>query len=204
VRTGSRPTSIRATAGLVLIGLVPIGLGLIGCGPSPDSPGAQTTASPPATPSATATSTPPDSVSAVVTAEQVTAVRNEATKQGAVITFSRTDPSGIVVVRPTSGPGERIDASSLADVVRQQGDPVVEVKVASTGSRQKRLAKTFEQYAASHSRPGVYVTFKYRKEYSVFTLDTNAPPESLTSLLGAHGGDLVVTYATPGCQVCGG
>lgn len=146
----------------------------------------------------------PTSVTATVTAKQVEAVRKEAARQGAVDTFARTDPSGIVVVRPPTGRGHSIGATSLATVVRAQGDPTIEVKVASTGSRRQRLAETFERYAANHSRPGVYVTFAYRKDHAVFTLATNAPVESLSGLLQAHRTELVVTYATPGCQICGG
>jgi hypothetical protein len=88
--------------------------------------------------------------------------------------------------------------------VKAQGDPTIEVKTASTGTRRGRLSDTFERYAANHSRPGVYLTFAYRRDHAVFTLATNAPVESLESLLQAHGDDLVVTYASPGCQVCGG
>jgi hypothetical protein len=143
-------------------------------------------------------------VSAVVTASQVAAVRKEAARQGAVVTFARTDPSGIVVVKPQAGQGSRISPQSLAVVVKAEGDPTLEVKRASTGTRRQQLSDTFEQYAASNSRPGVYLTFAYRKDHSVFTLATNAPVDSLTSLLQAYRDDLVVTYATPGCQVCGG
>jgi hypothetical protein len=167
---------------------------------SPSSTG--TTASP--SPSALTPTPLPTSVSAVVTADQVAAVRREAARQGAVVTFARTDPSGIVVVRPRAGHGNTISARSLADVVKEQGDPTIEVKVASTGNWRERLSDTFEHYAANRSRPGVYLTFGYRKDHAVFTLATNAPVESLESLLQAHGAELVVTYATPGCQVCGG
>ncbi len=139
-----------------------------------------------------------------MTASQVAAVRKEAAGQGAVVTFARTDPSGIVVVRPVAGHGSKISAQSLATVVEAEGDPAVEVKVASTGIRRQRLSAEFERYAASHSRPGVYLEFAYRNDHSVFTLATNAPVESLRSLLREHRDDLVVTYATPGCQVCGG
>jgi hypothetical protein len=176
---------------------------------------AATACAPPVSPSSTstprsvaaATPTPtalPTSVSAVVTAAQVAAIRREAGRQGASITFARTDPSGIVVVRPPTGRGSTISARSLATVVKAHGDPTLEVKVASTGARRKRLADTFEQYAASHSRPGVYLTFAYREDHDVFTLATNAPVESLSALLQAHGDELVVTYASPGCQICGG
>lgn len=172
---------------------------------TPVSPSATRTAASPSASAATPTPTPlPTTVSAVVTAGEVAAVRKEAARQGAVVTFARTDPSGIVVVRPATGSGSRISARSLATVVDAHGDPTVEVKVASTGTRRERLSDTFERYAASHSRPGVYLTFAYRKDHSVFTLATNAPVESLKSLLQAHGDELLVTYATPGCQVCGG
>jgi hypothetical protein len=154
---------------------------------------------------ATPSPTPlPTSVSAVVTARQVAVVRAEAARQGAVVTFARADPSGIVVVRPPVGHGSTISARSLAEVVKAQGGPALEVKVASTGTRRQRLSDTFERYAASHTRPGVYVTFAYRKDHHVFTLATNAPVDSLRSLLKEHGDELVVTYASPGCQVCGG
>ena len=169
----------------------------------------------PASPSATATGTPttssaptatplPTSVSDVVTASQVDAVRAEAERQGAVVTFARVDPSGIVVVRPPAGHGSTISARSLASVVKAQGDPTIEVKVASTGARRQRLAATFEHYSANNSRPGVYLTFAYREQYSVFTLATNAPVASLKDFLHEYGDELVVTYASPGCQVCGG
>jgi len=170
---------------------------------TPDSPAATRTTPSPST--STSTPTPsPTSVSTVVTASQVAAVRKEAARQGAVVTFARTDPSGIVVVRPATGKGSKISAQSLADVVEAEGDPAVELKVSSSGTRKQRLSATFERYAASHSRPGVYLEFAYRKDHSVFTLATNAPVESLRSLLRVHRDDLVVTYATPGCQVCGG
>lgn len=200
-RTGPRRSAPR---GLRLLVPVLAVLTAAACA-TPLSPSAtRTPASPPAS-AATPTPTPlPTSVSAIVTASQVAAVRREAARQGAVVTFARTDPSGIVVVRPQVGRGSRIGARSLATVVKAQGDPTIEVKAASTGTRRQRLADTFERYAASHARPGVYLTFAYRKDHAVFTLATNAPVESLSSLLRAHGDDLVVTYATPGCQVCGG
>jgi hypothetical protein len=172
------------------------------------TPGATSGNRAPASPSATAatpvTSPLPTSISAVVTAHQVAAIRAEAARQGAVVTFARADPSGVVVVRPPAGRGSRITARSLSRVVEAQGDPALEVKVASTGTRRQRLADAFRRYAASHSRPGVYVTFAYRQDHDVFTLATNAPVESLSSLLQAHGDELVVTYASPGCQICGG
>jgi hypothetical protein len=172
---------------------------------TPMSPPAPSTSASPSVAAATPTPTAlPTSVSAIVTASQVASVRTAAARQGAVVTFARTDPSGIVVVRPPTGRGSAISARSLASVVKAQDDPTLEVKVASTGVRRQRLADTFEQYAASHSRPGVYLTFAYREDHKVFTLGTNAPVESLSSLLQAHGDELVVTYASPGCQICGG
>ena len=200
-RTGSR----RAAAGTRRLLIPVLALLTIAACATPDSPSATGTPASPSASTTTPTPTPlPTSVSTVVTASQVAAVRKEAARQGAVATFARTDPSGIVVVRPVAGVGSKISAQSLTTVVKAEVDPAIEVKVSSTGSRKERLAATFERYAASHSLPGVYLTFAYRKDHSVFTLATNAPVESLRSLLREHRDDLVVTYATPGCQVCGG
>ena len=201
----SRTGSWRTAAGMRRLLIPVLALLTVAACATPDSPAATGTTASPSASSTTPTPTPlPTSVSAVVTASQVAAVRREAARQGAVVTFARTEPSGIVVVRPVAGVGSKISTQSLATVVKAEGDPAIEVKVASTGSRRQRLSATFEQYAASHSRPGVYLTFAYRKDRSVFTLATNAPLESLRSLLREHRDDLVVTYATPGCLVCGG
>lgn len=181
----------------IVIAAVTVAACSAGPGTGPPTTSTTHTASATASPSVS----PPAEVTAAVTLTQVRHVAAEAKRQGALSTFSRTDPSGIVVVRR---PDSSLSEKSLRATVNAAGNPLVQVVDASEGSVKQSLAREFRAYSRSHTRPGAYLTFRYDSDHHVFRLATNAPPASLERLLEAHGDALVVTYASPGCLVCGG